>query len=152
MQSPAYPISKHLWLFISVSGIIISVLVWVTSAVRSFIWILSNKNVYFSGGRTADTIITWLKKKTGPAYQTLASAEDLEKFKADNKVCVVAHIQVSSHIVTVQQLFYVWPLEFVWKWVCTRKINDSFKDSLFDTLNSTISRKNKKLPMTNIPF
>jgi len=47
----------------------------------------------YGGGRTADTIITWLKKKTGPAYQTLASAEDLEKFKADNKVCVVAHIQ-----------------------------------------------------------
>jgi len=47
----------------------------------------------YGGGRTADTIITWLKKKTGPAYTTLPSVEEVEKFKADSKVCVVAFIQ-----------------------------------------------------------
>jgi len=47
----------------------------------------------YGGGRTADTIISWLKKKTGPAYTHIPSEDALNKFKEDNKVCVVAFIQ-----------------------------------------------------------
>ena len=43
----------------------------------------------YSGGRTADTIVSWLEKKTGPPALALADVEAAKKFVADNKVAVV---------------------------------------------------------------
>ena len=45
--------------------------------------------VEYAGGRTADEIVAWLKKKSGPAAVTLASVEELVKFKADHEVAVL---------------------------------------------------------------
>ena len=47
------------------------------------------KAVDYSGGRTADDIIFWLKKKTGPPAKTLASVEDSNTFVADPEVVVI---------------------------------------------------------------
>ncbi|XP_039256695.1 protein disulfide-isomerase 2-like isoform X2 [Styela clava] len=44
----------------------------------------------YQGGRTADEIVTWLEKKTGPPSRELKTKEELEKFQGDNDVCVVA--------------------------------------------------------------
>jgi len=49
----------------------------------------NGKPVEYSGGRTADTIVTWLEKKTGPPALELADAEAAKKFVADNKVAVI---------------------------------------------------------------
>merc|ERR1712079_841779 len=49
----------------------------------------NGKPVEYSGGRTADTIVTWLEKKTGPPALDLADAEAAKKFGADNKVAVI---------------------------------------------------------------
>ena len=43
----------------------------------------------YSGGRTADDIVTWLKKKTGPPALTLATVEEAKKFIASKDVTVV---------------------------------------------------------------
>ncbi|KAI3433908.1 hypothetical protein D9Q98_003710 [Chlorella vulgaris] len=45
----------------------------------------------YSGGRTADDIIRWVKKKTGPATVEVGSIEALESAQADNKVFVLGY-------------------------------------------------------------
>ena len=43
----------------------------------------------YTGGRTADTIVQWIQKKSGPDAKTLASKEEADAFVADNKVSVI---------------------------------------------------------------
>lgn len=43
----------------------------------------------YSGGRTADEIVAWLKKKSGPAAVTLATVADLKKLQDNNEVAIV---------------------------------------------------------------
>jgi len=43
----------------------------------------------YAGGRTTDTIIQWLDKKSGPAAKTLSTSEDSKAFVADNQVAVI---------------------------------------------------------------
>jgi protein disulfide-isomerase A1 len=43
----------------------------------------------YTGGRTADEIVAWVTKKTGPPATVLADAAALEAFKKDNEVAVV---------------------------------------------------------------
>jgi len=49
----------------------------------------NGKPMEYGGGRTGDTIVSWLEKKTGPAAVTLASEEEAKKFIEDNKVAVI---------------------------------------------------------------
>jgi protein disulfide-isomerase A1 len=43
----------------------------------------------YSGGRTADEIVAWLKKKSGPAATTVTSSEELNQLKESNDVVVL---------------------------------------------------------------
>merc|ERR1712179_11618 len=43
----------------------------------------------YTGGRTADTIVQWLDKKTGPAAKSLEPKEDADNFVSDNQVAVI---------------------------------------------------------------
>jgi len=45
--------------------------------------------VDYTGGRTADEIVTWVTKKTGPAALELENVEAAETFVKDNKVAIV---------------------------------------------------------------
>lgn len=47
------------------------------------------KIMEYSGGRVAEDIIKWLKKKTGPPAQTLSNAEEAKAFKGSSDVLVV---------------------------------------------------------------
>jgi protein disulfide-isomerase A1 len=43
----------------------------------------------YNGGRTEKEIVSWLRKKTGPAFKTLTTVEEVENFKNNNEVAVV---------------------------------------------------------------
>jgi len=45
--------------------------------------------VDYTGGRTTDTIIAWVEKKSGPPAVSLANPEASKKFIEDNKVAVI---------------------------------------------------------------
>jgi len=49
----------------------------------------NGKPIDYTGGRTADEIVNWLKKKTGPAAKTLESTEEVKKFSEDVEVAAV---------------------------------------------------------------
>jgi len=49
----------------------------------------SGSPIEYSGGRTADDIVNWLLKKTGPAAKELDSVEAAEDFLKENTVAVV---------------------------------------------------------------
>merc|ERR1739847_224933 len=49
----------------------------------------NGKPMEYHGGRTADTIITWVEKKTGPPAVTLDSVDAAKKFIEDNEIAVV---------------------------------------------------------------
>ena len=43
----------------------------------------------YTGGRKEAEVLNWVRKKSGPATRPLKTLEELEKFKADNTVCIV---------------------------------------------------------------
>eukprot|EP00049_Salpingoeca_infusionum_P017095 m.351735 g.351735 ORF g.351735 m.351735 type:complete len:463 (-) comp16334_c0_seq1:106-1494(-) len=45
----------------------------------------------YKGGRTADTIVSYIRKATGPPAKTLNSAEEVTAFAEDNKVVAVGY-------------------------------------------------------------
>lgn len=49
----------------------------------------NGKPTEYTGGRTTDTIISWLEKKSGPPAVSLANPEASKKFVEDNKVAVI---------------------------------------------------------------
>jgi len=49
----------------------------------------NGKDLEYNGGRTADTIVTWLEKKTGPPAKTLEEVEGAKAFIADNEIAIV---------------------------------------------------------------
>jgi len=49
----------------------------------------SGKATEYGGGRTADTIVSWLEKKTGPPAVELASVEEATKFTTGKDVSII---------------------------------------------------------------
>lgn len=49
-----------------------------------------------AAGRQADDIVSWLKKRTGPAVATLAGVSEAESLIADNEVAVIGFFKVWS--------------------------------------------------------
>jgi len=49
----------------------------------------NGKDMEYNGGRTADTIISWLEKKTGPPAKTLDTVDAAKAFIEDNKIAVI---------------------------------------------------------------
>lgn len=49
----------------------------------------NGKDMEYNGGRTAETIISWLEKKTGPAAKALDTVEAAKAFVEDNKIAVI---------------------------------------------------------------
>jgi protein disulfide-isomerase A1 len=52
-------------------------------------WYSKGEFSEYPGGRTADDIVNWIKKKTGPVTKELNGKDDVEAFKAANTVAVV---------------------------------------------------------------
>ena len=49
----------------------------------------NGKPIEYNGGRTADTIVTWVEKKTGPPAVALDSVDAAKAFIEDNEIAVV---------------------------------------------------------------
>merc|ERR1712241_1341426 len=49
----------------------------------------NGKPMDYNGGRTADTIITWVEKKTGPPAVTLEAVDAAKKFVEDNEIAIL---------------------------------------------------------------
>jgi len=49
----------------------------------------SGKDSEYNGGRTAETIVTWLEKKTGPPAKTLATVDEAKAFVEENEIAVI---------------------------------------------------------------
>jgi len=49
----------------------------------------NGKPMEYGGGRTADTIVSWLEKKTGPAAKTLASVEAAKAYAEGKSVAII---------------------------------------------------------------
>jgi protein disulfide-isomerase A1 len=59
-------------------------------------WFVNGQATEYGGGRTSDTIVQWIKKKTGPATTTITSVADLEKLKESADVVVVLAAKEAS--------------------------------------------------------
>jgi protein disulfide-isomerase A1 len=46
----------------------------------------------YDGGRTADAIVTWINKKSGPAVQIIETVAELDALKEKNEVVIVAYL------------------------------------------------------------
>lgn len=57
-------------------------------------WCLSCCCCCAAAGRQADDIVAWLKKRTGPAVDTLAEVTEAESLIADNDVAVIGFFKV----------------------------------------------------------
>lgn len=59
-------------------------------------WFVNGKDSEYGGGRTADAIVQWVKKKTGPPCKPLADSAAVDSFKDSADVVVVAFQDTSS--------------------------------------------------------
>lgn len=50
-----------------------------------------------AAGRQAEEIVSWLKKRTGPAVATLKDLTEAESLVADNEVAVIGFFKVCLH-------------------------------------------------------
>jgi len=58
----------------------------------------NGKVIDYSGGRTADEIVNWIEKKTGPAARTITAQDDLDAFLKEKDVAVVGVFDVSLEL------------------------------------------------------
>mmetsp|Transcript_6984 Transcript_6984/g.8800 ORF Transcript_6984/g.8800 Transcript_6984/m.8800 type:complete len:468 (-) Transcript_6984:786-2189(-) len=69
-------------------------------------WFVSGEATEYGGGRDEKTIVSWVKKKTGPAAKTLETSADLESFKASADAVAVgifkSEDQAAGYLISAQ--------------------------------------------------
>merc|ERR1712241_1164794 len=58
----------------------------------------NGKAMEYSGGRTADTIVSWVEKKTGPPAKAIAGAEEAKAFVEGKDVAVIGCFKEESSV------------------------------------------------------
>ena len=86
----------------------------------------NGKAIEYSGGRTADTIVSWLEKKTGPPAKTLDTVETAKSFIEDAEVAVVGFFKVRDLHISVEFNFnlLVGRYLFLQSWLGTPELLD----------------------------
>lgn len=56
-------------------------------------WFTDGDATEYSGGRDTDSIVRWVKKKTGPPALVITSLEDLKKAEGENEVIVLGYFE-----------------------------------------------------------
>jgi protein disulfide-isomerase A1 len=56
-------------------------------------WFTSGTASEYNGGRTDDTIVSWIKKRLGPATKSLTSTQDHDEFVGSAEVVVVGYFE-----------------------------------------------------------
>ena len=51
--------------------------------------LIKGEEVEYTGGRTENEVVNWMRKKTGPPCIELKNENDIEKFQKDNEVCLI---------------------------------------------------------------
>lgn len=64
----------------------------------------NGKDMEYNGGRTAETIISWLEKKTGPPAKALDTVEAAKAFIEDNKIAVIGFFKDATSAAAKQFL------------------------------------------------
>lgn len=64
----------------------------------------NGKDMEYNGGRTAETIISWLEKKTGPPAKALETVEAAKAFIEDNKIAVIGFFKDATSAAAKQFL------------------------------------------------
>jgi len=59
-------------------------------------WFVNGESSEYGGGRTSAEIVSWCTKKTGPAFKTFATADELSSFKDEHDVVVVGYFHADS--------------------------------------------------------
>lgn len=63
----------------------------------------SDNAMEYSGGRTADEIVSWIKKKSGPSAVQVEDSAALSKLKDENDIVVVGHFSTISNSASFMQ-------------------------------------------------
>ena len=95
----------------------------------------------YTGGRNQEEIVSWLKKKTGPAADELKTVEDLNKLTKASDVVVIGAFQVRPSISRSSLLFYAIALPLGYRWRGRSLVPSSSQDHGRDSIRHHVQQR-----------
>ncbi|MCJ1423033.1 Protein disulfide isomerase-like 1-3 [Sticta canariensis] len=64
----------------------------------TLLWFVDGKPTPYTGGRTADTIVRWISKRTGPPAKTISTAAEYKEAVSGQRLALLAYFDAFEHI------------------------------------------------------